>query len=200
MKILFLSLTLLLFFSGCYKNSTKKSGYLMGQKIINYDRASENQKDRENKIELSKIDSKTKIEIAKIESENKLKIARVDADTKKEVVHTKSKAEIEKSKIDAVTKKNEIKTSFYIKIAIVIVILLAIILFFWHGKKNRDLQLKLQKEKLEHEKMLKEKEFEEQKITKLLELIGDGKLPQNLEEEVILKIAQPKNILIESKD
>ena len=75
----------------------------MGQKTINYDRASENQKDRENKIELSKIDSKTKIEIAKIESENKLKIARVDADTKKEVVHTKSKAEIEKSKITTTT-------------------------------------------------------------------------------------------------
>lgn len=159
-----------------------------------------NQKNRENKIEISKIDSQTKIEIAKIKSTNDLKIAKVNADAKKDVAKTDSTTQIQTSQIDAITKKDDIQNSFYITIAIVVIIALAMLLLFLNNKKNRELKKKIHEDKLRHEQALKEQEYNEKRLYKMLDLVEKGKLSQEMEQEVIHSLTKPQNNLIAPLD
>ena len=160
-------------------------------------RSEEASKIRENGLKKSEIDANAKIEIAKIESDSKLKIAKVNAEVKKEVVHTTSQTKIKTSEIDSRNKKEEIQSQLYITIAFILLVMVILILLYFNSKKNRELKIRLQQEELAHARDLREREFEETRMHKMLELVAEGKLNNEMETEVILALTQSKTTTIE---
>jgi len=148
-----------------------------------------------NKVELSKIEANTKIELEKIRSQNELTIAKINAETQKEIVKEESRAKVKSSELEVAVKKESAKYSVYIAVAVIILLMLALYLLYLNAKKNRELKRQLHEEKLRHEQFLKEKELEEQRLHKLIELAADGKLPKNIESEVILSLSSPKKVI-----
>jgi len=206
MKYLLLSLLIIFSITGCQdSHSSKKKISLMGgytsgvnPNSIAYQSANDVE-DRKNKIEISKIDSNAKIEIAKIQSENQLLIAQVNADSQQKVAKTDSTTRIQTSQIDALTKKDDIQNTLYISIAFVIVLLLAALLFYINNKRNRDLKDKIHQDDLKHAQLLKEREFDEKRLHKMLDLVEKGKLSPDMEKEVIASLTRPTTNLLESK-
>jgi len=208
--------TVFLFFSGCGEGVSKHNRI----HLLNPPQTSDNitginpnslanksaQKalERENQIKLSKIEAEAKIEIEKIRSENQLHIAKINAEAQKSIAHTDFKAKVKTSEIDAQTHKETIQYTVYIVIIIVLLVLAVFILLYLNSKKNRELKKQLHDEQLRHEQFLKEKELEEQRVHKLLELIASGKVAKNVEKEVILSIAKPRtkaqDIVLDKKD
>ncbi|MEA2098846.1 MAG: hypothetical protein U9P72_01815 [Campylobacterota bacterium] len=200
------SLLLILSFSACQDSKFKENKEtisIIGGKGVNPNslayRSANDQKNRENKVEISKIDSNTKIEIAKIESNNQLLIAKVNANTQKEVAKTDSTTKIQTSQIDALTKKDDIQSNLYITITIILALVIAVYLLYLNNKKNRELKNKLHQDKLKHEQMLKEREHEENRLHKMLELVEKGKLSPDMEAEVISSLTKPKQNLLTSE-
>jgi len=204
MKSIFISLLILLFLIGCQDSSSKNKVSLMGAKdgvnpnSLAY-RSANSQLERKNKLEISKIDSTTKIKIAKIQSENQLNIAKINVAAKKDIAITDSSTKIQTSQIDALTKKDDIKNSLYITIAIIVVIMLALFLLYFNNKKNRELKNKMHKENLAHEQLLKEREYDEKRLHKMLELVENGKLSPDMQEEVLSALTKPNQTLITKK-
>jgi len=163
-----------------------------------YRSANDNQ-ERKNRLEISKIDSNTKIKIAEIQSENQLKIAKLNVEAKKSIAATDSSTKIQTTKIDALTKKDDIKYSLYIAMAIILVIIIALFLLYLNNKKNRELKDKIHRENLEHEQRLKEREYNEKRLHKMLELVENGKLSPDMQEEVISALTKPNQNLITKK-
>lgn len=201
--IILTAVTLMLLISGCQDSSSKQRAYLMHENGVNPNslayNANDKVQDRANKIELSKIDADAKIEIAKIESGNKLLIAKVNADASKEVAQTDSTTKIQTTQIDAITKKEDSQLTFYVAIAIVLVVIIALFLLYLNNKHSRALKAKMHEEKLKQEVDLKEREHHEQRILKMLDLVAQGKLSPKMEEEIILSISNQKPKNIESK-
>ena len=205
-----------LFFSGCGEGSSSQHNrihLLNPPKTTNITgvnpnsiahKSADKALERQNQIKLSKIEAEAKVEIEKIRSENQLKIAKINAEAQKNIAQTDMKAKVQTSQIDANTHKETIQYTVYIVIVIVLLVLAVLVLLYLNGKKNRELKKQLHDEQLRHEQFLKEKELEEQRVHKLLELISSGKVAKNVEKEVILSIAKPKpkgeDILIEEKD
>jgi hypothetical protein len=167
----------------------KQQDYSLGYRLA------DKQKERETRLELSKIEAKTKIEIEKIRTENQLKIAQVQANTTKDVAHTNYKTKVETSKIDALTKKEDTIVTIYITIAISITIIFGMILLYLNNKKERELKNKLLQDQLRHEEMLREKERQEQRLLKLIELAGDKKLSPKMEEAIILSLGVSNDVI-----
>ena len=192
-----LSIFLITFiFSGCQDDSKKHVMMLnKPQKNTNliHTRLQDKEQERKNKVQLFKIESQTKIELEKIKSQNKLEIAKVGADTKKIVVQTDSKTKIKTAELDSLTKKEKMEFELYITLIIIVVVVIALFLFYLNSKKSRDLKNKLQQEKLEHERILKEREFEEKRLHKVLDLVGNGKLSPELQEEILLTLSKPQH-------
>ena len=190
---------LLLFLVGCGEESKKEKISLLhsdttkvNPNSLAYRSMSEAQ-ERKNRLEISKIEADAKIKIAQIESQQKLQVAKIDAQTKKEIAKTNSLTQLQSSELDAKTKKESMRYMVYIALIIVLFLIVVAILLYLNSKKNRELQKKIHEEKLRHEQALKEKELEEQRLHKILDLAANGKLPSSIQEEVILSISSPKN-------
>jgi flagellar biosynthesis/type III secretory pathway M-ring protein FliF/YscJ len=160
-------------FLGCQES---KKPYVMGEKNPNslILKAQENAKQRENLIELKKLETQANVEIAKIQSAKDIEVAQIDSKTKQNVALTTS----------SVTKE-QTKTNFYIAIALGVVLLIALLLWYLNNKKSRELQAKMHEQKLQNEAMLKVQEMENDRINKLLELYEKGVLPEELQEDLI---------------
>ena len=197
-----------LFFIGCSSDeqSKRKITVMDADKVkasVNPNavalRAQQQNQAHKDKVELSKIEANTKIELEKIRSTNELSIAKINAEAKKEMVRQESKAKIETSQMEVAVKKESVRYGVYVAIAVILLLMLGLYLLYLNAKKNRELKKQLHEEKLKHEQFLKEKELEEQRLHKLMELAADGKLPQNIESEVILTISNPKKTIEHSK-
>ncbi len=182
---------ILLLFVACTGNDTQKKVTLMGASGSEYSHKNRSlQHNKERQLELVKLEAQTKIELEKIKSHNQLQIAKLNASTQTQIAQTNSQTLIQTSQLDAKIKKENMQYTIYIVIAVVIVVLIALVLLYFNSKKNRELQKKLHEEKLKHERILKEKELEEQRLHKILELAAEGKLPKNIEEDIILSISK----------
>ncbi|WP_297439871.1 hypothetical protein [Sulfurimonas sp.] len=194
MKVAFLGIFILIFvFLGCQEN-TKEKVHLMGAQKNSYiySPANENDKNRKNQVKISNINAKTKIEIAKIEAENKALIAKLEAATSQEVAKTDSKTKIQTAVIDSSVKKDGIKSTTYIAIAIIILLIIALFIFYFNSKKNRELKAKLNKEKIDKDILIHERELTEKRFHKILDLVGEGKLSEEVEQDVIKSLTNPK--------
>lgn len=201
MRSFFITVLIGFIFLGCQENGNMHPFMLNGYKArtneepksIRHNNVEENKV----RVKMSEIDAKAKIEIAKIESTNKLKIAKINADMTTEVAHTDSKTKIKRSEIDALNKKEEIESQLIITIALIFLVMLSIVLLYLNNKKNRELKIRLQEEELLHQKELREREFEERRMHKMLELVAEGKLSTEMEEEIILALTKPQITTIE---
>jgi len=183
---------LMLFFVGCQDNTKEKVRLMGGQKSpFIYSQSNENDKNRENQVKISTIDAKTKVEIAKIEAENKALIAKLEAATSKEVAKTDSTTKIQTAVIDSSVKKDGIKSTTYIAIAIIILLVIALFIFYFNSKKNRELKARLNKEKIDKDILIHERELTEKRFHKILDLVGEGKLSEEVEQDVIKSLTNP---------
>jgi hypothetical protein len=190
--------------SGCQE--TTKTASLMGDNKKDTTKVNPNSlvytskdkaQERINKIELAKIDAQAKIEVAKIKSKKDLEIAKIDAGTKKVVADKNAMTLIEKAKMEIQAMKEGNKTKMIMAIVFGVVMLFAILLWYLHKRKSLDLQAKIEAERLLHEKELKEKELQEQRLHKVLDMAVAGKLPQEIQKEVISAITNNNKKLIE---
>ncbi|SFV69481.1 hypothetical protein MNB_SM-5-491 [hydrothermal vent metagenome] len=154
--------------------------------------------ERKSKLELSKLEAETKIKIAKIQSESQMHIAKVKAETAQKIAKSDALTKMQTSQLDVSTRKETMQYSVYIVIAIVLFFIVGVILVYLNGKKNRELQKELQEAQFRHERDLREKEFEERRIHKILDLVSKGKLAASVQKEVLLSISAPKNKVIEN--
>ena len=155
------------------------------------------EEERKSKLELSKLEAETKIKIAKIESESQMQIAKVKAETAQKIATSDALTKMQTSQLDVSTRKETMQYSVYIVIAIVLFSIVGLILFYLNSKKNRELQKELQDARLMHERDLREKEFEERRVHKILDLVSKGKVAASVQKEVLLSISAPKNKVIE---
>ena len=167
---------------------------------------SENKKIKEekaksmDKLALSKIEAETKIKIAKIQSNSQMHIAKVKAQAQQAVAKSNSITKIKTAQLEISNKKETLQYTVYIVIAVVLFLIIALVLLYLNGKKNRDLKRELQEAQFIHDRDLREKEFEERRIHKILDMVSEGKLPASVKKEVILSIASPKAKVIENRD
>jgi ABC-type multidrug transport system fused ATPase/permease subunit len=184
-------------FLGCQEGSNHHASLLGDQKkndtknVLRY-KNEQRAKELQNKLEISKIEAQTKIEVAKVQSQNQLKIAQVKAVTDKDIAKYDYEAKVKTSEIDARTTKETMRYMVYIAGGFFIVFLIWLFFHYLSTKRKRELERQMHEQRLRHEQFLKERELEEQRVHKLLDLLGDGKIPENMQKEVIQKIA-PSN-------
>ena len=197
-----LLLMALLFLSACQETNRSRP-YLMNQKGVNPNSlayvSQDKALDRQNKIEMAKISANLKLEVAKLESKKAVEIAKIDSATKKDVTQQTAKTTLEISKMDTQTKDKHSMINLYIALGIIIALLLGIVLWYRHKKKSLEVKEKLEENRLKHELAIKEKELQEQRIQKVLDLAISGQLPQELRKDFLNALTQQDTKIIESR-
>ncbi len=190
MKYIILLVNIILFFSGCQTNQQQKNIHLLHQErkfnpnnMIT--RNIEREKDRKTQVEIAKIEANARIEAEKIKSQNQFQIAQVNAETNHKIAQMDYKTKIETTKIEAIAQKENMKYFVYIAIAFIVLLSIALIIFYLNAKRKRELEKQLHLERLRHEEILKDRELEERRLHKMLELLGEGKLPEHVEKDVV---------------
>ena len=196
-------LFLTLFFLSACQETNKSRPHLMNQKGVNPNSlafvSQDKALDRKNKIEMAQIAANSKIEVAKVESKKAVEIAKIDSTTQKDVTKQTTKTTLEISKMDTQTKDKQSIVNLYIAISVIIALLVGMFLWYRHKKKSLEIKAKLEENRLKHELMIKEKELQEQRIQKVLDLAISGQLPQELQKDFISALTHKENNLIESK-
>jgi len=194
--------TILLFLSAC-QETNKSRPYLMNQKGVNPNSlayvSQDKALDRKNKIEMAQIAANSKIEVAKVESKKAVEIAKIDSTTQKDVTQQTTKTTLEISKMDTQTKDKQSMINLYIAIGVIIALVVGMFLWYRHKKTSLKVKEKLEENRLKHELAIKEKELQEQRIQKVLDLAISGQLPEELQKDFISALTQQNSKLIESK-
>jgi len=206
MKYLFICIVLVLNFvlSGCGDSHEYKKIKLLGDDVTKVNPnamaylSGDKEKERQNRVALSKIEADTKIKIAQIDSKNQLTIAKLDADVKKKIAASDAATKIQTTQLELKIKEQNQRYVVYIAIVVILLLIIALVLLYFNSKKNREFKRQLQEEKLKHEQFLREKELEEQRFHKIMDLAAAGKLPKSIEEDIVLSISQSKNKLIDN--
>jgi len=210
MKISFLIIFALLFI-GCQNNNNKSS--LPSNNTLAYkqgvnpnslaNKSQEKAFERHTQIEVSKINANAQIEVAKINSKKDVEVSKIETDVQKEIAKEdiQVKKEIAKetainsieiSKIEAQKSAHSEKMTLYMVIVLAVITLIGIILWYLQNRKKTLITAEHEKERLKQELLIKERELEEQKIIKIMDLAIHGQLPQNLQKDLIDSITHPK--------
>jgi len=192
-KIINISITILtlLTLSACQEgNSSKpyiKDGYI--GKGVNPNsvafKSKDNALERENRIKMAEIQANSEIEIAKIESLKAVKVAKIDSEAKKDIAQKTATTTLEVTKLDTQTKEKQSMLNLYIAIGLLVSLMIGILLWFRYKRQELELKTKLEENRLRHELEIKDKELQEQRIQKVLDLAISGQLPQEIQTEVI---------------
>jgi len=161
-------------------------------------KSKDNALERENRVKMAEIQANSKIEIAKIESLKAVKVAKIDSEAKKDIAQKTAITTLEVTKLDTQTKEKQSILNLYIAIGFLLALLIGVILWFRHKRQELELKTKLDENRLRHELEIKEKELQEQRIQKVLDLAISGHLPQEMQKEVINSLTQPEVKRIES--
>lgn len=199
-----LLLSILVFFTACQENKNNKP-YLINEQnngtnpnslvLKNQDK----ELDRKNKVEIAQISAKSKLEVAEVESKKAIQIATIESFAKKDIAKDTALASVEISKMDTQTKEKQSMITLYIAIGAIFALLIMMFLWYRNKKKSLEMQVKLEENRLQHEFAMKEKEMQEQRIQKVLELAISGQLPPELQNEIIKSITNQDKKLIELK-
>ena len=199
-----LILILVVLFSSCEENKNSRP-YLMSEQKSGVNpnslayQTQDKALDRKNRIEMAEIEAKSKVEVAKIESQKAVQIATIDSVTKKDVSKETAGATVEISKVDAQTKEKQSLINLYIAIGVIFAALIAMFLWYSSKKKSLEVKARLEENRLRHEFAMKEKELQEQRIQKVLELAISGQLPPEIQKDFIKSLTNQESKLIESK-
>ena len=197
-NIILTTLTLLML-SACQGNSESKP-YVIGDGVNPNSvafKAEDNALERKNKIKMAEIQANSKIEIAKIESIKAVEVAKINSKVKKDIAQQTASTTLEVTKLDKETKEQQSMINLYIAIGFLIALLVGIVLWFRHKHKALEVKANLEENRLRHELEIKNKELQEQRIQKVLELAISGQLPQDVQKEVISSLTQPKTKILE---
>ena len=210
MKFYLLSITVFIFL-GCQNSNNHTS--MPTRHTIQYkqgvnpnslaNKSQEKAFERHTQIEVSKINAQAQIEVAKIHSKKDIEVSKIKTDVqkeiakenlqiKKEIAKEEASNNIEISKIEAEKNAYNQKITLYIVIIFAVLTLIGVILWFVQKRRATLLHAEHERERLKQELLIKERELEEQKIIKIMDLAIHGQLPQNLQKDLIDSITQPK--------
>jgi len=205
-KIIIISITILtlLTLTACQESSSSKP-YLKGGYIgdgVNPNsvafKSKDNALERENRVKMAEIQANSKIEIAKIESKKAVNVAKIDSEAQKEIAQKTATTTLEVTKLDTQTKEKQSMFNLYIAIGFLVALLVGILLWFRYKRQELELKTKLEENRLRHELEIKDKELQEQRIQKVLDLAISGHLPQEMQKEVINSLTHADTKVIES--
>ena len=162
-------------------------------------KAKDNALERENRVKMAEIKANSQIAIAKIESTKAVSVAKIDNETKKDIATKTATTTLAVTKLDTKTKENQSMINLYIALGFLLALVVAIVLWFMHKKKTLELKAKLEENRLKHELEIKEKELQEQRVQKVLDLAISGQLSPEIQKDIIYSITQNSSKLIESK-
>jgi len=206
-KIIIICTTIFTFLalSACQESSNSKpylkDGYIgngVNPNSIAF-KSKDNALERENRVKMAEIQANSKIEIAKIESLKAVKVAKIDSEAKKDLAQKTATTTLEVTKLDTQTKVKQSMLNLYIAIGFLVALLIGILLWFRYKRQELELKTKLEENRLRHELEIKDKELQEQRIQKVLDLAISGQLPKEMQKEVITSLTQPEIQVIESK-
>ncbi|WP_187647711.1 hypothetical protein [Nitrosophilus labii] len=142
----------------------------------------------------SKIEAKTKKEIAMIEMKKAIETKKIESQAKVQMEKIKSQRELEKTKLElqAKSEANSITKTAVILFAILGfgVLILIYILF----KKYQENKISIEREKMRLQKEIKEKEIKAKMAEKLIDALSSGNFTKE-QEEMLLSLINQKNVL-----
>ena len=152
-------------------------------------RAEALQKERElleQKKELAKIEAQTKEKIAKIGMKKEIEVQKLKNDSQIKTASMQKEVKISEQmlKTKIAKEQNEMQKWWLLGIALALLIVLFFVYLMF--KKRNEMQLQMAKERLEHERSLKEQELKVQMNMKLLETITSDKISPQHQERLIL--------------
>ena len=162
-------------------------------------KAKDNALERENRVKMAEIKANSQIALANIESTKAVSVAKIDNETKKDIATKTATTTLAVTKLDTKTKENQSMINLYIALGFLLALVVAIVLWFMHKKKTLELKAKLEENRLKHELEIKEKELQEQRVQKVLDLAISGQLSPEIQKDIIYSITQNSSKLIESK-
>lgn len=184
-----LFLVMIIILNACQDTKSSRP-YLMNKKVgvnpnsLAYE-TQDKALDRKNKIEMAQIVANSKLEVAKIESVKAVEIAKINSQTQKDVTKQTVSSNLEMSKIDSKTKDKESMITLYIAIGFLFSLTIGFILWYSHKKKTLEIKAKLEEKRLQYELTIREKELQETRIQKVLELAISGQLPPEMQKDFI---------------
>ncbi len=142
----------------------------------------------------SKIEAKTKKEIAMIEMKKAIETKKIESQAKVQMEKIKSQRELEKTKLElqAKSEANSITQTALILFAVLGfgVLILIYILF----KRYQENKISIEREKMRLQKEMKEKEIKAKMAEKLIDALSSGNLTKE-QEERLLSLINQKNVL-----
>ena len=184
-----LFLVMIIILNACQDTKSSRP-YLMNKKVgvnpnsLAYE-TQDKALDRKNKIEMAQIAANSKLEVAKIESIKAVEIAKINSQTQKDVTKQTVSSNLEMSKIDSKTKDKESMITLYIALGFLLSLTIGFILWYSHKKKTLEIKAKLEEKRLQYELTIREKELQETRIQKVLELAISGQLPPEMQKDFI---------------
>ncbi len=187
-KIIIFCATLLMFIVGCKNSLEHNNGaYVEYKNKDTFKKQSES-----NSVKLAKINANTKIDIAQIQSANSIKLATLKTKSMQRLANIKANTSIKTATINVMRAKQEMKLKTYLFMGITLIILVVLYIYYLINQRNRELRAKMHEDKLKQEIELKEREYFEQRLHKMIDLAADGKLPADMQQEII-HLLQYKN-------
>jgi len=193
MKVIIGLLVLIMFIAGCKDSLSKNNAYLMSNKAHKAKQLSDNS------IKLATINNNAKVNIAKIKSANNIALAKLKAASMKNLAQIHAATAIKTATINIAQQKQTMKIKTYIFMAVTLVTLVALYVYYLVSQRNRELRAKMHEEKLKHDLELKEREYFEKRLHKMIDLAADGKLPADMQQEVIHSLQHQNQKLIDAK-
>ena len=186
-----ISITIIIFFGGCQNNRDNVKVFGDQNRTNKHFVSYISNKPKEDsaiqaKIKEKQLELQTQIEVEKIKAKQAVEVATIKSKTSKDIAKTDANTKIATTKLDVEALKEKSKMTLYSSIAFAVVFVIAIIVYYLNSRKNREL-----KEKLHQQEMIqRQKELEEKRLHKMLDLIADGKVSKDIEKEVLLTMTR----------
>lgn len=185
-----LSFLIPLYFSGCGEGQSRP--YVVGQKPIPLYGTRASSDKNNNEVKIAEIEAQNKKELALLDKEIAVLNAKRDLTINSEQQETKrfevgTHKEIEINKLDALGKKDEYQYTLY-KNALIIgglfaVVILATVIYFL--LRRREDKLRMHRETIDKELLIKEKELQVKMAEKILDTIASGTLEKPEEQRLL---------------
>lgn len=143
------------------------------------------EKEIENSLEMEKLKANSKIELAKIEAQREKSVKELETKNSVQIATINKELSIENQKIQIDMEKRRLA---FMKIALsvlAVIIIFALIIFYFIHKKKHEIKLKLQEENAKKEKEMQMQEHHHQRVSKILDIISNQKLSPESEKEMI---------------
>jgi hypothetical protein len=196
MRIVWLPIVLGIFFLGCQQENTHRRPHVLGQEPVTTGEYAQSIVDnaaqpKGEALKMKRLELKTQKEIERIRAEKELQIEKMriesdrsQRDLEKELTLKKLEAEVEKSKGERT-----------IQGWVVALTALFFFLLLWVGyklfKEYQAYRLRLEEERIRHEKEMQEKELQSRLAEKMFEALGSGNLNEEQQNRLLDSLGHP---------